>query len=787
MKKIFIFIINSCRDIIFCVSKTQNHPYSLISFASLQYTFLLIIIFATTPIFAINNQSIDSTLNKSIIEKQEKELKIQYLLKKANDNFFNKNYNNASDQYLEAISLLTKNNKVTQKNTKRISEIKRSLALTYSAWAEEIFQKAEITSQKGDIKKAIELANQAVEINPKLKDQANHLKKMINQKELKIKFHDLTTDSKNKEINNKKSYNISVIFEQGKILFNKNELNRSKDKFEEILAVDPYNSKAIHYLNLINQKLYKDGQMRKNQMSAQRIADATWASVLPITSENFTGERIDISTGQIAKISRKDEKTSLEERLNEIIIPRISFDGVPAVDALLFLKDESKRLDPTGEGINLILRLNTNNPDEYKVDLTVNNMSLKKVIEYICEDAGINFVVKKYAVVISSGSASTSELITKVFPAEREDFGALLMDEAVTPSTAVPMEDYLTTRDINFPEGASAVYDLRISRLIVRNTPEELLKIKKVLKKLEEAVNPQVSIAAKFIEIRQTDFEELGFEWAVSRANSNFSFPGLSSAMRDAEDIGKSEVPIDRFFKFAVNQNDWDIAATIHALSQSEKVESLASPRVTTLNGYTTVIKVVTERYFPDSWSEPKIIETTANNATTSWLVSSVPTFGSATDIGIVLKVTPFVSSDNYTIDLIIEPMIQEFAGYNDNYTYEANLPYNNGNGGTSLYPVDYTQPMPIITNRSIKTRLQLYDGDTVVMGGAMKDKTTKYNDKIPIMGDIPLIGRFFQSEIEDVEKTNLLLFTTVRLIMPDGTPLRPIKTDGRANFPDTF
>ena len=767
------------------IVKIKRDVISNISKAHLIVSLQFIILFSLfTTLTTTANDHIDSTLSKATIENQEIELKIKYLLKEANEYFFKNDYKKAIKNYLKAISLLTTNFPKSQENIKKSEEIKRSISLVYSTWAEEILVRAEDASQEGDIKKALELADKAAEINPKLKEKSNQLKEKLNRKIMEDKFHELTTDDKHKKQNNQKSYNISVLFEQGKILFKQDELNRAKDKFEEILVVDPYNSKAIHYLNLINQKLYKDAENRKNQASAQRTTEVTWASVLPITSENLTGERIDFS-GAAKKISRRGEKTSLEERLNEIIIPHISFDSVPAEDALLFLKEESKRLDPSEKGINLILKLGEN-PDQYTVSLTANNMPLKEVIKEVCDDAGLNLLVKRHAVLISSGEPSASELITKVFASEREDFGSLLIDAVVTPSTAVDMKEYFVTRDVNFPEGASAVYDLRISRLIVRNTPEELLKIKKILEKLDKAVNPQVSIASKFIEIKQSDFEEIGFEWEIGRSNSNVSFPQLNEATRDTVDIGQSEVVNDRMIKIGIDQNDWDISTTLHALSQSGKTETLSSPRVTTLNGYTTVIRIVTERYFPEEWSEPKIIETTANDATTSWLVSSIPTFGSATELGIVLKVTPFVNSDNYTIDLILEPLIQAFAGYNEDYTYTANLPYND-NGNEKLYAVTYTQPMPIITNRTIKTRLQVYDGDTVILGGALQDKTTKYNDRVPIMGDLPLVGRMFQSEIEDVEKTNLLIFTTVVLIMPDGTPLRPIKSTGRANFPDKF
>ena len=765
---------------------------------------------AAVSLLLAENSSIDNALNNAAVEQQERELKVSYLLQKANNNFLSKKYDKAADRYLTAISILSNTHPTTGKNKKRINEVRNSLALVYSNWAESLLNQASIESNNGDIDKAMELTKEAAKINPKLKDRVNQIQKQLRLKRAKLKFADISTDKEHKKLDEQKNYNLSVLYEQAKILYRKHDYDNAKSKLEEIIAIDPYDSKAIYYLNLLNRKIYDTGTDRKEEASDKRIGEVIWNSVQPDQTKSIKGERIDVENQTASKISKHDEDTSLEHKLNELIVPHISFDDVPVKDALMFLQEESKKIDPSGEGINLVIEIaepnvsqenqeavedeedtssQAQNPNLYNVTLTESNIPLRTAIEHICEDAGVHFSVKKYAVFVSNTLIGNARLITKVFPADREKFGTILIDATVTPSTAVDLTDYFKARDINFPSGSSAVYDLRISRVIVRNTPEEIVKIQNHLEKLASTITPQVSIASKFIEVAQTDFDELGFEWAISKSNSNVSFPELSDANRSAYSsaIGNNAAGTpDRMFKLAVTQKNWDIAATLHALSQSSKSESLASPRVTTLNGYTTVIRVVTERYFPESWTEPEIVETTANDATTNWLISTVPEFGDVTDIGIVFKVTPFVCSDNYSIDLVLEPVVQKFVGYNDNYTYTANLEVSDGNNG-SVVPVTYTQKMPIIANRSIKTRLRVYDGDTVVMGGALEDSTTKYNDKIPMMGDVPLVGRFFQSEIEDTEKTNLLIFTTVHLITSDGTLLRPLKRDGRPAFPDRF
>lgn len=81
---------------------------------------------------------------------------------------------------------------------------------------------------------------------------------------------------------------------------------------------------------------------------------------------------------------------------------------------------------------------------------------------------------------------------------------------------------------------------------------------------------------------------------------------------------------------------------------------------------------------------------------------------------------------------------------------------------------------MPIFDRREINTMITVYDGDTVVLGGVASDTTEVLFDKIPVLGDLPFIGRLFQSRYENAEKRNLLVFLTCKLVKPDGTPFFP-------------
>ncbi len=221
----------------------------------------------------------------------------------------------------------------------------------------------------------------------------------------------------------------------------------------------------------------------------------------------------------------------------------------------------------------------------------------------------------------------------------------------------------------------------------------------------------------------------------------------------------------------AYNANGYQFGAAIHALDQADSTEILSAPRVTTMNNENAVIKMVTEKYYPESWDDAEVETVSTNGNNVPVFTPSIPQFGGATEEGIALQVRPSVEEDNYTIYLEMTPVIQEFVGWTD-YSYSIPLGDNN-----DLYP--NTLKMPIIEARLLNTSVMSFDGETVVLGGVVKDELSMIEDQYPILGDIPIIGRLFQAKGKGTKKTNLLIFLTSRLIKPDGTSFR-VEQSGR-------
>ena len=100
----------------------------------------------------------------------------------------------------------------------------------------------------------------------------------------------------------------------------------------------------------------------------------------------------------------------------------------------------------------------------------------------------------------------------------------------------------------------------------------------------------------------------------------------------------------------------------------------------------------------------------------------------------------------------------------------------------TNLQP---KMKMPIFSKRKISSTVKIYDGETVVIGGILEDIQSRREDKIPLLGDIPLIGRLFTDSSTASEKTNLMVFVTARLMKGNGLPVRDARKQGLFEFND--
>jgi general secretion pathway protein D len=397
--------------------------------------------------------------------------------------------------------------------------------------------------------------------------------------------------------------------------------------------------------------------------------------------------------------------------------------------------------------------------------------------------------------------------------------------------------DYLQEQGVPFPSGAFAQYIPAGSKLVVRNTQSALDLIDTLVEGDMGVKPIQVEIESKFVEISQNNVKELGFDWLLGPFSvgkgvygnggtrnggqaltadyySNYSFANVGdnpitagnrsgigtgansaitanslSALLEKVPQG-SDVASPAIFGLAGIFTNPQFQMVIRALNQKKGVDLMSAPKVTTKSGEKAIIRIIREFPYPADFEAAKVpppatAAPAAAPATgppkdeitvvSGLAAPATPTSFKQRDIGVSLGVTPLIGPDNYTVELDLSPEVVEFEGF-INYGSPIVGPQKSllSPSGISITTLtDNVMNQPIFSVRKIKTNVSIWDGQTVALGGLIREDVQKVQDKVPLLGDIPMAGRLFRSNVDQKIKRNLIVFVTARLMDAEGKPLK--------------
>jgi general secretion pathway protein D len=229
--------------------------------------------------------------------------------------------------------------------------------------------------------------------------------------------------------------------------------------------------------------------------------------------------------------------------------------------------------------------------------------------------------------------------------------------------------------------------------------------------------------------------------------------------------IGTASVPFGSFLGVV---DRTQINLMIRALEQKTDSDLMSARKLTILSGKTANIVVAHELRYPQSYGETRSEVGTGSTVANSTCAGVTITAGTPRDfttrnVGVEMRVIPTIESDA-NISLLLEPKVTEFEGFME---YEGlNVAVTGGN--TVYVPSGFYQPL--FSTREICTEITVQNGWTIVMGGLTHEEIKEVHDKIPLLGDIPLLGKVFRSKSETTKKRNLLIFVTARTVSPNGT-----------------
>ena len=278
---------------------------------------------------------------------------------------------------------------------------------------------------------------------------------------------------------------------------------------------------------------------------------------------------------------------------------------------------------------------------------------------------------------------------------------------------------------------------------------------------------------------------------------------------------GESKSTNDQFMKLNAFLGSADLSMILHMLSQRSDTDLLSAPKVLTRPGEEAVMKVVTEYIYPTDYDVQLQSSSSSGNGNNGGSQSAIlavvePQSFTMREVGVILQVTPTLTDDGNVVDLELNTQVVDeptwknygmripFTGNSSDLsigtwpqppTLEGFTPTTeqlapvwdtmmtayvnlinslaNRLGGTSNNITYYDAPMeqPFFHVRSVDSKVSVYPGATIVMGGLITEARKAMDDKIPFLGDIPFLGRFFRSHSEQTSKRNLLIFVTTRIV----------------------
>jgi general secretion pathway protein D len=261
-------------------------------------------------------------------------------------------------------------------------------------------------------------------------------------------------------------------------------------------------------------------------------------------------------------------------------------------------------------------------------------------------------------------------------------------------------------------------------------------------------------------------------------------------------------------FALAGAFTDPQFQLVIRALNQKKGVDLLSSPSITAEDNKLATISIVREFRYPSEFTPPQIPQNIGGIGgglggglggiggggggapTTIPVTPSTPSAWSMRPTGVTLNVTPKIQGDNYAVQLELEPEVVEFEGF-INYgspikTVAVSSGLATAVGSVAQTPTEVTLTdnvinQPIFSVRKLSTNVTVLDGETITLGGLIREDVQKVNDKTPILGDIPLVGRLFRSNVDSHIKKNLTIFVTARIIDAAGQPVKVSRSEMEA------
>ena len=302
-------------------------------------------------------------------------------------------------------------------------------------------------------------------------------------------------------------------------------------------------------------------------------------------------------------------------------------------------------------------------------------------------------------------------------------------------------------------EVGSVVVDQRTNAIVVSDIPENMSTIESIVRELDHPTG-QVLIEAQIIEVADEANLDLGVEWGYADHNSEDGssygggfnyvhqweheqvknevtgvFETVSTLVENKAMEGLLDLSFGKWNSFI--DGFQDISARIRAMERDGVAKVLATPQILTIDNQEAIIAITSH-----------IAMAKKTTVSPDGYLTIEPLYG---DVGVTLKVTPHVNNDDF-VTMTIEPEVSSASR-------------------SSYFPNEAVDTR----KRTAKTTVMARDGETIVIGGLIRKDINETHFKVPLLGDIPLLGRLFRKSVESEVDSEVIVFITPRILGPEA------------------
>ncbi len=574
--------------------------------------------------------------------------------------------------------------------------------------------------------------------------------------------------------------------------FQKEEYEKAADLASEILKMDPRNGNAMEMrtkaLSAAHQKMQITNARRMHDAEVNWTLDVRDQAIMP-SSELVYPEDWERIKRRVSRKRAIEGGSLMEKQIRDRLAGTrvtVDYNETPINDVLRELQEKG--------GINIVA--NTDVDPETTVSITVTNMSLGKVLDWIMRLKELHYEIRNEAIYVT-----------------REPHRRLMLQLYPVFDLTRPMQNYFPTSagdddddDDDDDEGGAAVTDIkdRITKfvdpdswegegvtleiwednLLVMQTPEVHAKLVAYLKSLREAAKQQVLVEGRFINITKNFLEELGVTWDATQERG-----GLPSAplVRDGHGVfwdkqndgrrvtingslrSGGALPPNQTAGQGLNAiiahlmmdpgtggigslRQFEINAVLHALQEKKQGSVLHNPRLLVANGRNAYLQIYTTTNYVSNWTQQGTV-----------FQPVVQSY----EQGVEWSVRPVISFDRKYITIRVRPTLTAYDSVNSQQRIDnrAVIAINPPTSPPVWEVQELPYLLPVIETTQLESFVTIPDGGTVLMGGLIHDKRDNNISGIPLVSSIPFAGRLFRTERHDNQQRNIVIMVQGKII----------------------